>query len=201
MTIHYSVISASIPCVRPFLRSLESGLYDVSLKVHPRLARQSGDADRNLMLMTLSGFSVRKGMNNKSPGSVSTERPLRPVQELYIRTESPELERQQSVSSEVEFSQKLHPETQRNWQQTRIQSTRTYPQFGKLMPPSPERSQRSQKRSGESDRWHIAVTKETSIKFERQGVVLQELNSSRSNQATQIDSNSHGESSSSSVRS
>ena len=182
VTVNFSVISASIPCVRPFLRSLESGLYDVSLKAHPRLARASEDADKNFMLMTLSGFSVRKGMDRKPGGSVSTEttlkRPLRSVQLAFDRAESPEIERQASVSSEVEFSQKLHPEP--SWHQTRIQSTRTYPQFGKLAAPSAESSQR--KKSGETDMWQISVTKETSIRFEMEGVVLQELNSLQSNQ-------------------
>ena len=181
VTVHFSVISASIPCVRPFLRSLESGLYDVSLKAHPRLARASEDADKNLMLMTLSGFSIRRGMDRKPGGSIETDttlkRPLRSIQLTFDRADSPEVERQASISSEVEFSQKLHPE--RSWHQTRIQSMRTYPQFGKLAAPSVESSQK--KKSGETDRWHIAVTKETNIRFEEEGVVLQELNSSMTN--------------------
>jgi hypothetical protein len=177
VSMHFSIISASIPCVRPFLRSLESGLYDASLKAHPRLARASADAERNLMLMTLSGFSVRKDMaaGSRSPDS-TFKRPLRSSAAKQGRAESPELERQQSVSSEAEFSQKLHPEP--SWHQTTIQSTRTYPQFGKLAPPAAESSK---KRSAETDSWHIAVTKETRIKFEQEGVVLQELKSNLSN--------------------
>lgn len=191
VTVHFSVISASIPCVRPFLRSLESGLYDASMKAHPRVARSSGDADRNLMLMTLSGFSARKGM--KKPDSISTDttlmRPLRSIQLTSERAESPEMERQMSVSSEAEFSQKLHPE--RSWHQTRIQSTRTYPQYGKLTPSTAEGSLR--KKSGETERLHIAVTKETRIRFEREGVVLQELKSTLSNQEEDEPSSSdHG---------
>jgi hypothetical protein len=182
VTVHFSVISASIPCVRPFLRSLESGRYDASMKAHPRLARSSGDVDRNLMLMTLSGFSARKGMNRKPGGSISTDttlmRPLRSVQLTSDRAESPEIERQMSISSEAEFSQKLHPE--RSWHQTRIQSTRTYPQYGKLTPPTAEGSLK--KKSGETERLHIAVTKETRIRFEQEGIVLQELKSTLSNQ-------------------
>lgn len=194
VTVNFSVISASIPCVRPFLRSLESGLYDVSLKMHPRLARASEEADTNLMLMTLSGFSIRKGMDRKPGGSISTEttlnRPLRSVQLAFGRAESPEVERQGSVSSDIEFSQKLHPE--RSWHQTRIQSTRTYPQYGPQYGKQPAQSPESsrQKKSEETDRWRIAVTKETKIRFEKEGVLLQELNSSSSNHEDNLPGNS-----------
>jgi hypothetical protein len=131
------------------------------------------------MLMTLTGFSVKREVPTGSELADSTiKRPLRKLHSKYNRVDSPELERQQSVSSEAEFSQKLHPEP--SWHQTKIQSTRTYPQFGKLAPP-PAAS--SKKRPGESDRWHIAVTKETKIQFEQEGVVLQELKSKLSNHA------------------
>jgi hypothetical protein len=182
VVIHYSVISASIPCVRPFLRSLESGLYDVSLKVHPRLARNSNDAEKNYALMTLGPWSVRKGMERVNGGSISTngtqKQPLRMSKLHGARPDSSELERQQSITSEAEFSRKLHPEIAEH--STRIQSMRTYPQYGK-MPANAGRAS-AKKKSGESTRWDdIAVTKETRIKFEREGVVLQELSTRLSN--------------------
>jgi hypothetical protein len=182
VVVHFSVISASIPCVRPLLRSLESGLYDVSLKVHPRLARASEDVEKNFMLMTLSGWSVRKGVDMNNGGSISTnatqKQPLRPSRLMRNRPEGLELERQQSISSEAEFSRKLHPETAEH--KTKIQSMRTYPQFGKLSAAAARGS--GKKKLEEYNEWgDIAVTKETSIRFESEGVVLQELNTRLTN--------------------
>jgi hypothetical protein len=194
VAVHYSVIAASIPCVRPFLRSLESGLYDASLKMHPRLTRNSNDIEQKLQLMTLSGWSVRKGMGaGRRDGPESA--PFASTQEHHLRrsklmcsnsakerAESPELERQFSISSEAEFSRRLHPEMfQHN---TKIQSMRTYPQFGKVPVPAAvgRGSQGKKKSSCDSGRWDdISVTKETRIRFEQQGVVLQELNTRLSN--------------------
>ncbi|KAF2397173.1 hypothetical protein EJ06DRAFT_551208 [Trichodelitschia bisporula] len=66
VAMNFSVISCSIPCVRPFLRMLESGLLDTSLRNPNRhfWPRTPAPDERPLVLATLNAWSVHMGLQH-----------------------------------------------------------------------------------------------------------------------------------------
>jgi hypothetical protein len=172
IALHCSIITASVPCVRPFLRSLESGLLDSSMRRHPRLQSIEDEADKNLALTTISGWSAGMKTENRQRGSRSNSQKITRLSILACNGEKGESEHKEDYDEDQEFARHLRPDWSEN--KTNIQSTRTFPQFSAL--PRIEGSAASGSTAKSS--WSITVTKESTIVFEEGGRNIQEIRTS-----------------------
>lgn len=183
VALHYSVISASIPCVRPLLRNLESGLLNVSMQKHPRLQGSGEDGGKSFMLMTLSHWSVMRGVKteNESFSTDTTRQGLRRSKLSCHGRDSGDSRRQNSINSEVDFSRRLHPEIAEH--RTKIQAMRTFPQYEDLTP-RPVKVLKSDHTGMSGTSLQIHITEETTIRFEQDGKEVQKLRTKTGNVAS-----------------
>jgi hypothetical protein len=171
---HFSIISASVPCVRPFLRSLESGLLDSSMRLHPRLQFDATEKQKTSALTTISGWSAARMMDNRRQESASDSQSTM-HRSILCTGERPAESKQEEMDENQEFARQLRPDWSEH--KTNIQSTRTFPQFSK----SPSVDGSKDTASTGSARWKITITQETNIVFEEDGRNVQEINTSTSN--------------------
>jgi hypothetical protein len=170
IAMHLSIITASTPCIRPFLRSLESGLLDSSMKKHPRLQLDNGEQDKSFALTTISGWSASRLLDNRRRGSASNSQNTVRRSILCGGDRSRGSDQEEAMDEDHEFARQLRPDWSEH--KTNIQSTRTFPQFSHI--PSLDGSKGTG--STGSLNWGITITKETNILFEEDGRHVQEIN-------------------------
>jgi hypothetical protein len=173
IAMHCSIITASIPCVRPFLRSLESGLLDSSMRKHPRLQSVEGEQEKTYALTTLTGWSARMAVDKRRKGSLSNSQNTMRRSILACNGERAESEPGEALDEDQEFVRQLRPDLTSNWAEhrTNIQSTRTFPSFNHSSPAEIPQGSGS---TGQSS-WRINMTRETKIQYEEDGRNIQEI--------------------------
>lgn len=173
IAMHCSIITASIPCVRPFLRSLESGLLDSSMRKHPRLQSLGDEQDKSFALTTLTGWSARLMVDKKRRGSLSNSQKTMRRSILACNGEKAESVHDEAVDEDQEFARQLRPDLTTNWAEhrTNIQATRTFPSYNHAYPAEIADGSGS---TGQSS-WRINMTRETNIRYEEGGRNIQEI--------------------------
>jgi hypothetical protein len=171
---HFSIISASVPCVRPFLRSLESGLLDSSMRLHPRLQSDATNKPRIFALTTISGWAAGRVVDSDQRGSTSNSQNTM-HKSILCNGERCRESGQETRDENQDFARQLRPDWSEH--KTKIRSSRTFPQFSKL--PSTEKNKETAATG--SMKWDITITQETNITFEVDGKNVQETKTSSSN--------------------
>jgi hypothetical protein len=142
------------------------------MRKHPRLEGSSDEADKSFVLTTITGWSARLRADNYRQDSEETSERTTHKPFFSCTGEQAESERQNSVNSDAEFSRQLRPDWAEH--KIKIQSTRTFPQFGTL-PVNPRTEGESNISKG---LWGITITKETNIRYEEDGRNIQEIRTS-----------------------
>jgi hypothetical protein len=176
VAMHFSIISASVPCVRPFLRSLESGLLDSSMKMHPRLQSDASGKQKAFALTTISGWSANQVGNRRQGSANNSQATVR--RSILCNGERAAESEEGAADEDQEFARQLRPDWSEH--KTNIQSTRTFPQFST----SPAMNGSKETASTGDAKWGITITRETNILYEEDGRSVQEISTSTSNMRT-----------------